>query len=82
MIDWALDDSAVGAVPEHVRHPGEVNRLFDSFLGRPSGDRVAERTWPPVLDMHETKDDLVLSFEFPASRTRTCPCRSPETCSP
>jgi HSP20 family protein len=46
---------------------GEVNRLFDSFLGRPTASTggSAVRTWAPVLDMHETKDDLVLSFELP-----------------
>ena len=46
---------------------GEVNRLFDSFLGRPTASMAgsAVRTWAPVLDMHETKDDLVLSFELP-----------------
>jgi HSP20 family protein len=46
---------------------GEVNRLFDSFLGRPTAAAAgsAVRTWAPVLDMHETKDDLVLSFELP-----------------
>jgi HSP20 family protein len=45
---------------------GEVNRLFDSFLGRPTvATGSAARTWAPVLDMHETKDDLVLSFELP-----------------
>src|SRR5262245_23067436 len=42
---------------------GEVNRLFDSFLGRPMGPAV--RAWMPVLDVHETKDDLILSFELP-----------------
>lgn len=43
---------------------GEVNRLFDSFLGRPATGSQA-RTWAPVLDIHETKDDLVLNFELP-----------------
>ena len=43
---------------------GEVNRLFDSFLGRPASGSQA-RTWAPVLDIHETKDDLVLNFELP-----------------
>ena len=43
---------------------GEVNRLFDSFLGRPvTGSQPP--TWAPVLDVHETKDDLVLNFELP-----------------
>ena len=46
---------------------GEVSRLFDSFLGRPTASTTgsAVRTWTPVLDMHETKDDLVLNFELP-----------------
>ena len=46
---------------------GEVNRLFDTFLGRPavSGAGSAVRTWAPVLDMHETKDEVVLNFELP-----------------
>ena len=46
---------------------GEVNRLFDSFLGRPtiSGAGSAVRTWAPILDMHETEDELVLNFELP-----------------
>ena len=43
---------------------GEVNRLFDSFLGRPAAG-AAERAWVPVLDIHETKDELVLNFELP-----------------
>ncbi len=46
---------------------GEVSRLFDSFLGRPTASTTgsAVRTWAPVLDVHETKDDLVLNFELP-----------------
>jgi HSP20 family protein len=43
--------------------PREVNRLFDSFLGRPAAS--VPRTWEPVLDIHETKDELVLNFELP-----------------
>jgi HSP20 family protein len=45
---------------------GEVNRLFDNVLGRPvqSGSPAA-RTWLPAVDMHETKDDLVLKVELP-----------------
>ena len=46
---------------------GEVNRLFDSFLGRPavSGAGAAVPTWAPVLDMHETENEVVLNFELP-----------------
>ena len=45
----------------------EMNRLFENFLGRaastasPTGGRV----WTPVVDIYETKDDVVLSFELP-----------------
>jgi len=51
---------------------GEVNRLFDSFLGRPTAASPASgvRMWAPVLDMHETKDDLVLNFELPGVREK------------
>ena len=47
--------------------PGEVNRLFDGFLGRPavSGAGSAVRTWAAVLDMHETENEVVLNFELP-----------------
>jgi HSP20 family protein len=50
----------------------EMNRLFDNFLGRatstaaPTGSRV----WMPVVDMYETKDDLVLNFELPGVREK------------
>ena len=43
---------------------GEVNRLFDTFLGRPMAP-APTRAWLPAVDMHETKDKLVLSLEVP-----------------
>src|SRR5436309_14466971 len=45
---------------------GEVNRLFDSFLLRPTAFTTgsAVRSWVPVLDMHDTMDDLVLIYEL------------------
>jgi HSP20 family protein len=43
---------------------GEVNRLFDNFLGRPA-TATAGRTWLPPVDMFATNDDLVLSVELP-----------------
>src|SRR3989442_8592899 len=51
---------------------GEVNRLFDSFSGRASAVATGSgvRMWAPVLDMHETKDDLVLNFELPGVREK------------
>jgi HSP20 family protein len=46
---------------------GEMNRLFDSFFGRPmaTGTGTGSRVWFPVVDMYETKDDLLLNFELP-----------------
>jgi HSP20 family protein len=50
---------------------GEVNRLFDTFLGRPMpASAPAERAWLPAVDMHETKDDLVLRVEVPGVREK------------
>jgi HSP20 family protein len=45
----------------------EMNRLFDSFLGRPAttATGAGSRIWMPVIDMYETNDDLVLNFELP-----------------
>lgn len=50
----------------------EVNRLFDSFLGRPTMTASApgNRVWMPVVDMYETSDDLVLNFEIPGVREK------------
>jgi HSP20 family protein len=46
---------------------GEMNRLFDNFLGRPTttATGTANRVWMPVVDMYETPNDLVLNFEVP-----------------
>src|SRR5438093_10535421 len=45
---------------------GEVNRLFATFLGRPMAPAApATRSWLPAVDMHETKDDLVLTVDVP-----------------
>src|SRR6267142_3603740 len=44
---------------------GEVNRLFDTFLGRPMAAAPATRAWLPAVDMHESQDDLVLTVEVP-----------------
>ena len=40
----------------------EMNRLFEGYFGRPA---VTERLWAPAVDMHETKDELVLAVELP-----------------
>jgi HSP20 family protein len=50
---------------------GEVNRLFDSFFGRPvGGSAQTGHQWAPVVDMYETKDDLVVTAELPAVREK------------
>jgi len=41
----------------------EVNRLFDNFFG--GSTTAAGRSWTPPVDMHTTKDDLVLTLELP-----------------
>jgi HSP20 family protein len=45
----------------------EMNRVFDSFFGRPlaTATGTESRVWMPVVDMYETKDDLILNFELP-----------------
>ena len=44
----------------------EMNRLFDNFSGRPAQMGAAgERMWLPAVDVRETKDDVVLSFDIP-----------------
>lgn len=49
---------------------GEVNRLLDTFAGRPMAGGPTARTWLPSVDMYETKDDLVLWVELPGVRER------------
>jgi len=49
---------------------GEMNRLFDSFFGRPATVAAGERVWAPLADMYETKDDLFVTFELPGIREK------------
>jgi HSP20 family protein len=44
---------------------GEMNRLFDSFFGRPVRVGTGERLWAPAVDVYEIKDELVVSVELP-----------------
>lgn len=48
----------------------EVNRLFDSFFGRPLRSGLIDRTWSPVLDVYETQDELVVSAELPGTKEK------------
>jgi HSP20 family protein len=47
-----------------------MNRLFDTFFGRPTMVAVGDRLWAPLADMHEDKDDLYVTFELPGVREK------------
>ena len=53
-----------------ARWDSEVNRLFDSFFGKPTATSNGDRVWAPALDMYETKDEIVLNFELPGVREK------------
>jgi HSP20 family protein len=48
----------------------EVNKLFDTFFGRPTSYGGHERMWAPVVDLYETKDELVVSCDLPGVRDK------------
>ena len=43
----------------------QMNRLFDNFMGQPGIPGPMERAWAPAVDVHETKNELVVSAELP-----------------
>ena len=42
----------------------EMNRLFDNWSGN-QGAAAGERMWLPAIDVHETKDEFVLTLDIP-----------------
>ena len=64
----------LGAFMEPSRDiQSEMNRLFDSFFGRPTNTGMGNggsRVWTPVVDVYESKDDLLLNFELPGVREK------------
>jgi len=43
----------------------EMNRVFSGMFGRSMPANGGERIWAPVVDMYETKDELVVTAEVP-----------------
>jgi HSP20 family protein len=43
----------------------EMNRLLDSFFGRPARASVLDRVWAPPVDMYQTAEELVMAVELP-----------------
>ena len=62
----------LGGVERWDPFRGEMIRLFDSFFRRPTVVETAPGAcaWMPVVDMYETKDDVVLTFEVPGVREK------------
>src|SRR6266498_2767248 len=62
----------VGSISQYFRHPGRGQPTLRQLFWAAQGcrDRLSVRMWEPVLDMDETKDDLVLNFELPGVREK------------
>ena len=44
----------------------EVNRLFDTFSrGNDNTPTLTEGVWSPVVDIYETKDEIIIDAELP-----------------
>lgn len=54
-------------MPDILSLQDEMNRLFLDFFGRaPAGRRlISESLWAPVMDIEETKDDIIVKAEIP-----------------
>lgn len=53
-------------VSDIVSLQDEMNRLFLDFFGRTPGRRlVGDSLWAPVMDIEETKDDIIVKAEIP-----------------
>jgi HSP20 family protein len=48
----------------------DVNRAFDAYFGRQARPGAIERVWAPAVDIHETKDDLVVTAEIPGVKEK------------
>ncbi len=53
-------------IPEIVSLQDEMNRLFLDFFGRTPGRRMmSDGLWAPIMDIEETKDDIIVKAEIP-----------------
>ena len=47
----------------------DMNRLFSDFLGRaPDRRNISEGLWAPMMDIEETKTDIVVKAEIPGMK--------------
>jgi HSP20 family protein len=62
-----------GAATELIPREGDIDRMFEDFLGRRLRPFWPERWWPsagfeiatPSVDLYEEKDDIVVKAELP-----------------
>ena len=68
--------------PEFERMRREMDRLWDSFSGRPRKRGEEEGEWLPSLDVSETKDEYVVKAEIPGIDPKDIDISLPMGCLP
>ncbi len=48
----------------------EMNRLFDTFFARTPGSSTPDRAWAPLVDVYETKDEIVVTADLPGVKEK------------
>ncbi|HOJ71113.1 MAG TPA: Hsp20/alpha crystallin family protein [Syntrophorhabdaceae bacterium] len=44
----------------------EMDKLFEDFFDKTGFSAIKEGTWLPAVDVHETKKDVVVTFDLPS----------------